>query len=711
MTRLVAGASVAMSLVVAACVHDSGEPGPLSGPSGLGLSIRLSASPDILPSDGAAKAIVTVIAEDDTGNPVASLDLTVQIVTGGVFQDVGQLSARSVTTGSNGQTSFSYTAPLLSTNPAGSTDNGGGITILVTPSSTDFANNVGRQLLIRLVPPGTVIPPFGANPGFEFTPATATVFDQIRFSAALCAAGDTTSTNCTRDPNGVIVSYAWDFGDGSTATGQQVEHTYETAGTYLVRLTIADPFNRAAETTQSIIVGAGTPPAAAFTFSPTAPSVGDTIFFDASGSTPSAGRTIVAYEWNFGDGSTGTGVTTSHVFTVEDTYTVTLNVTDDKGQVGTMSSTVPVGDSLPTAVITYSPQTPAVGQTVFFSAEQSSVTDGRTIVGYRWVFGDGSATTDGPNTTHVFTAGDDYVVQLFVTDDFGETGMTTVTITVGGTGTTATAVFEHSPTGAVAGEPVTFDASGSTPSPGATIVSYTWNFGDSSNLVTRTGPTTIKVYGSSGAYSVTLTIVDSNGVTATTMADVTIGGTGPSASFAVSPSSADIGVAINVNASASTPGSAATITSYAWDWGDGSMSNSGTSATTSDPAPAGYAAAGTYTITLTVTDSNGDTATATQTVTISADPPVASFTVSPSAAATGVAINVNGSASTAGTGATIASYAWDWGDGTTSNSGVSPTTSDPAPAGYAVAGTYTITLTITDSNGNTDTATQTVTIS
>ena len=425
----------------AGCWHDSGKPGPLSGPSELALSLRIEASKDILPLDGTAQTVVTVTAQDQTGAPVASLSLTVQIVSGGVLVDIGQLSTRSVVTDASGRAVFAYTAPLATTNPAGSADPGSVVQLLVTPSSGDFANNVGRSVQIRLVPPGTVIPPFGVTPGFQFTPGTPTVFDQVRFSAQECAAGDTTSTDCTRNPNGLGLTYSWDFGDSGTATGQQVAHTYNDPGSYLVRLTLTDAFNRFAETTLSVSVGAGTAPTAGFVFSPDDPNVDDPVFFDASTTTPAPGRTIVSYAWQFGDGDTGTGITATHAYRVADEYSVTLTATDDKGQQGAATSNVIVATGLPVAVITYSPETPNAGQTVHFSAEQSTVTNGRTIVGYRWLFGDGDEATLGPNINHVYTLPDDYVVQLFVTDDFGEIGTTTVDITVGSTATAAVAAF------------------------------------------------------------------------------------------------------------------------------------------------------------------------------------------------------------------------------------------------------------------------------
>ncbi len=55
--------------------------------------------------------------------------------------------------------------------------------------------------------------------------------------------------------------------------------------------------------------------------------------FDASGSTDDVA--IVSYAWDFGDGTTGTGETTTHIYTDPGTYTVTLTVRDAAGNADT----------------------------------------------------------------------------------------------------------------------------------------------------------------------------------------------------------------------------------------------------------------------------------------------------------------------------------------------------------------------------------------
>ncbi|MBE0513158.1 PKD domain-containing protein [Candidatus Bathyarchaeota archaeon] len=72
------------------------------------------------------------------------------------------------------------------------------------------------------------------------------------------------------------------------------------------------------------------PPIATFTYSPQNPIVGESITFNATASYDPDG-TIVKYAWDFGDETTGEGVTTAHTYTSPRNYTVTLTVKDDEG--------------------------------------------------------------------------------------------------------------------------------------------------------------------------------------------------------------------------------------------------------------------------------------------------------------------------------------------------------------------------------------------
>ncbi len=121
------------------------------------------------------------------------------------------------------------------------------------------------------------------------------------------------------------------FGDGGTATGPIVNHPYAAAGTYPVILTVVD--DRGGIDDHQIDVTVDDPP----NIPPTAVLEADcallTCSFDASDSDDSDG-TIESYDWDFGDGTTGSGVTVDHDYAEAGPYHVTLTVTDDDTATG-----------------------------------------------------------------------------------------------------------------------------------------------------------------------------------------------------------------------------------------------------------------------------------------------------------------------------------------------------------------------------------------
>ena len=142
------------------------------------------------------------------------------------------------------------------------------------------------------------------------------------------------------DPDGTIVSFDWDFGDGGlNGTGATTSRTYAAAGTYTVTLTVTD--DRGGVDTHQLPVNVtgqpNVPPTAAIT-SDCSANVCD---FDGTGSTDPDG-TVVSYLWYFGDGTTGTGAITSHSYSTGGAYTVTLTVTDDDGTTDSTDVTVQV---------------------------------------------------------------------------------------------------------------------------------------------------------------------------------------------------------------------------------------------------------------------------------------------------------------------------------------------------------------------------------
>ena len=164
----------------------------------------------------------------------------------------------------------------------------------------------------------------GANRIYDITvtpngprDSSCTVMDQFiaaeppvaEFSAAVVGATVSVDASASDDSDGYIVSYAWDFGDGGTATTMLASHTYTLGGTYTVTLVVTDDDDLWTAVSQEVII-ADNPPVAAFTVT----IEGAMAIVDASGSSDDFG--IVSYAWSWGDGASSTGMAASHNYSL-----------------------------------------------------------------------------------------------------------------------------------------------------------------------------------------------------------------------------------------------------------------------------------------------------------------------------------------------------------------------------------------------------------
>ena len=204
------------------------------------------------------------------------------------------------------------------------------------------------------------------------------------------------------DPNGAIVNYSWQFGDGTTGTGAAPSHTYSTGGHYVVTLTITDQEGLTSTTSRRVDTNTG--PVASFTVACSGP----TCTFDASASTDPDG-TIPDVQWNFGDGQGGLGSVITHTFPTG-TFLVRLSVRDNGGDLAQASATVQSVNAPPTASFT----AVCPGFVCTFDASASSGTDDAIVS-----TAGGSGTHSkygGPIVSHRYAAGGTYAVTLTVRD-------------------------------------------------------------------------------------------------------------------------------------------------------------------------------------------------------------------------------------------------------------------------------------------------------
>jgi PKD repeat protein len=346
------------SAAVACTVHQTGTPS-LTGPSEFALSVSVSAVPDSINQDGGSQSSVRVMAHDANGQPKSGQSFRLDILVNGSQVDFGTLSARTVVSGSDGAAFAVYTAPPPQ--PTGSrvatcsTFNTPGalagqcVTIDATPIGSNFAASQTQGVEIRLVPPGIIVPP-GATPTAAFTsaPGVPTIGAPVQFDASTSCGGPLDAGGTCPSTSPAIVSYAWTFGDGASGSGRLASHAYSAPQNYNATLTVTNAVGVSASKTGAVVVGAGTAPTASFIFSPTPVVHAVTIVnFNADASRAAAGRTIVGFSWDFGDGTTGAFSGASlyaiqHTFAAAGSYVVTLTIIDDIGQKATTTQTVAV---------------------------------------------------------------------------------------------------------------------------------------------------------------------------------------------------------------------------------------------------------------------------------------------------------------------------------------------------------------------------------
>ncbi|GGD74282.1 hypothetical protein GCM10011412_09920 [Maribacter cobaltidurans] len=581
-----------------------------------------------------------------------------------------------------------------------------------------------------------------------------------------------------------IVSYAWDFGDGSTSTDVNPVHTYATSGTYTVYLMVTDGDGISDTSSADIFVGnpANEAPIAVIGTSLITGAAPLSENFTGSNSTDDVG--IVSYVWDFGDGSTSTEPDPTHVYLSPGTYLATLTVTDGEGLTDQASVTIiatsDVATNAPNAGINLGLAQDAIlsgsvtnggrgtpqailydpGRDDYFvktayneygvAVNQNLGTPGPED-GFQWqvdwasrkyvnyiTFGGVYPNQPQPNSlwrisyrvgntwtildegqgswidagiyewggiaqtpieidglrVQVYSDGTNDLVSIHLR---GRGGISN-SIDDSATQTKATLIQYLPDAGApesafdytVTELEVTFDSAGSSDDMG--IAGYLWDFGDG-NTSTEANP--IYEYFQSGTYDVSLTVTDADGKEDTVTQSITVNGNGRPTAIAdsdVDEGSAPLLVQFTGSGSTDDVG----IASYAWDFGDGGAS------TVADPIYE-YTNDGVYMVTLTVSDAEGrtDETSLTITVTQGNDAPVAFASSNVSGGAAPLSVQFMGSNSTDDNG--IASYSWDFGDGGTS------TQADPIYE-YLIEGVYTATLTVTDAEGLTDEASLTITV-
>ena len=317
------------------------------------------------------------------------------------------------------------------------------------------------------------------------------------------------------DADGDLLTYKWDFGDGSGAIGANVTHVYNYAdkGEYVTTLFVDDGSDSACSASaDSVNVKINRKPVAIAGDNITV-CQGTEVLLDGSRSIVD-GEEDLRYEWDFGDGTKGDGVKVAHTYEKGGNYNVVLTVSDSQNtKCSSSSDTILVTVNTGPSAVFYGVNIACVGDAVSFDAKDTADLDGDNLV-YAWDFGDGTKGQNRPQVTHVYTNGGDYSVKLTVSDNKG----TECSRDVAGIN-----VRINTPPVADAGPNLVccvntvseFDGSQSYDADGDSL-SYTWDFGDGT---TGEGVRPTHVYSRIGKYTVTLTVNDNSGTKCDTSID------------------------------------------------------------------------------------------------------------------------------------------------------------------------------------------------
>lgn len=421
--------------------------------------------------------------------------------------------------------------------------------------------------------------------------------------------------------SGTILSWYWDFGDGSNATSQNPTHTYSQPGSYVVCLSIVTSDSCFSTWCDTISVGNFVNCQAQFTW--LNPQGNTVIFADQS----TASGTIVVWSWDFGDGNTSNQQNPTHTYAQPGLYLVCLSIITNDSCSSTWCDSVWIQSNLcydPNVIDTtvgcptvYNPvcgcdsvtyqnscvayyhngitqwtQGPCnVSCNAAFTYFEDSTglwhfldqsTASSTIVSWFWDFGDGGTSTL-QNPTHVYSAPGNYLVCLTIitADSCQDTVCDTIQV-----GNNVACQADWSPNYLQPNIVEFLDASTAT----GNIVSWFWDFGDGG---TSTMQNPIHVYANPGVYTVCLTIATDDSCTSTYCSIVQAGGSNQcDALFTVT----HLQGTTFAFTDQSTGGN---IVSWAWTFGDGGTS------TMQNPSHT-YASSGVYLVCLTITsvDSN-----------------------------------------------------------------------------------------------------------
>ncbi|HEY3011767.1 MAG TPA: PKD domain-containing protein [Gemmatimonadales bacterium] len=330
-------------------------------------------------------------------------------------------------------------------------------------------------------------------------------------------------TDASSDPDGnqTIISWSWNFGDGSPVSGERnPSHTFPGAAKYQVTLTVTDIGGASDQFTDQVEVKApppNQPPHADFEVSCAELTC---TFTDKS---KDDDGDVAGWHWDFGDGQSSSDPNPSHSYAAAGKYSVTLTVTDDDGATGSKTRDAEPKQPAPAATATTitndSPDPSAQGAaiTVSFTVSSASGAPSGTVTVSD--AGGGGCTGNAPSDSCTYTP--------------GGTGLRAITATYQGNSSFAESTDTEDHTVEAPPPPnqspqaqftsgctdLTCNFTDQSSDPDGTVVNWSWDFGDGD---TSSEPSPTHAYPSDGTYDVILTVTDNDGATDSVTQPVTV---------------------------------------------------------------------------------------------------------------------------------------------------------------------------------------------
>ncbi len=353
-----------------------------------------------------------------------------------------------------------------------------------------------------------------------------------------------------------ITSWQWNFGDGTSSTAQNPTHVYTSTQTYNPVLTVVNAYGLSPASSGPAIKVVN--PTVQFTAGPSN-GVSRLAVAYKSPLVDSVGVSIKSWQWNFGDGTFGSGQNPTHTYTNLGTYLPSLTISNTLGLAATSSGSIMVTNPMVKFTVNHTNSCPLL--TIQFTSPATD-SGGNKIASWLWNFGDGTSSA-AQNPTHAYNSVQTYNPSLTIANAYGlSPNSSGPAINV----VNPTVQFTAGPSNGVSRLTVAFK-SPLVDSVGVSIKNWQWNFGDGTF---GAGQNPTQTYTNLGTFHPALTVTNSLGLYPVTSGS-TVTVTNPMVKFTASVTNGTGPLTVQFKAPSVDSGGN-TIKSWYWRFSDGAFS-------------------------------------------------------------------------------------------------------------------------------------------